>query len=786
MNVIDPNMTMGYNPQQENYGNGNSAQFVVNVFDGTGQPYTVDLRSFQKQVVTFGRERDNDIVLNSGFVSRHHGYFRLEGNSCTINDQNSSNGTYLNGGRITSSVLQDGDRIQIDKFPQTEQNGVLFIFSTRKESVIWQSITLSDKQQITIGRSSGCDVVLDHQSVSKLHAYIQNYGGKFLLIDNNSLNGVYVNGKRLRGSCYLQDKDVIVITNSKLLYSEGILNYCVYKNGIGLEAVDIVKRVRSGRKDKVICNHVSLTISPCSFTGIIGGSGAGKTTFMNCLCGYNKATEGQVLINGVDLYANYDSFKSIIGYVPQQDIIHGNLPLREMLEYAAKLRMPPDSTKEERSARVSEAIRTVELEGHEGTMINLLSGGQRKRASIAVELLSDPKLFFLDEPSSGLDPGTEKNLMYTMHNMARRGITIILITHTIQNINLFDKIIFLGKGGNLCYYGDPKQAPSFFGVEHLSDAYMLTESHAEEYRDRFANSGMMVGNTYGVTGGKLSVRQDHETVGRKFKKIFSHTATLSVRYLKTLLNDRQRMILLLLQPPLLVMMIAFTKDGHEYERRTITMSLLFALSCSAFWIGVLSAIQEICKENVILKRENMAGLSLIAYITSKVLILTLLCAVQSLLLTVFYSMMVGLPKKGVALSPFLEVLLTVFLTSLSAATLGLLVSSFFSNPDRALVVAPLLIMPQILFSGILFELEGIKNTISYFTTCRWAMKAFGITANLNTLPDIFGGKIPMEITTPKDIFNYAASNMHLAWLALLAMTVVCYLFSYISMRVRKI
>ena len=362
MNVIDPNMTMGYNPQQENYGNGNSAQFVVNVFDGTGQPYTVDLRSFQKQVVTFGRERDNDIVLNSGFVSRHHGYFRLEGNSCTINDQNSSNGTYLNGGRITSSVLQDGDRIQIDKFPQTEQNGVLFIFSTRKESVIWQSITLSDKQQITIGRSSGCDVVLDHQSVSKLHAYIQNYGGKFLLIDNNSLNGVYVNGKRLRGSCYLQDKDVIVITNSKLLYSEGILNYCVYKNGIGLEAVDIVKRVRSGRKDKVICNHVSLTISPCSFTGIIGGSGAGKTTFMNCLCGYNKATEGQVLINGVDLYANYDSFKSIIGYVPQQDIIHGNLPLREMLEYAAKLRMPPDSTKEERSARVSEAIRTVELD----------------------------------------------------------------------------------------------------------------------------------------------------------------------------------------------------------------------------------------------------------------------------------------------------------------------------------------------------------------------------------------------------------------------------------------
>ena len=245
------------------------------------------------------------------------------------------------------------------------------------------------------------------------------------------------------------------------------------------------------------------------------------------------------------------------------------------------------------------------------------------------------------------------------------------------------------------------------------------------------------------------------------------------------------MLLLLLQPPLLAFLISLTKDGNEYKYRTITMSILFAFACSGFWIGVLNAIQEICKEKVILKRENMAGLSLFAYVTSKMLVLTLLCAIQSLLLMLSFSVMVGLPENGILISPFPEMLLTIFLTALSATALGLLVSSFFDNPDRALVVAPLLIMPQILFSGILFELDGIKNTLSYFTTCRWAMKAFGITVNLNELPDIIQGEVPMEVTTFKEIFDYTAGNMYLAWEALLLMAVVCYAVSYVSTRIKK-
>ncbi len=791
---MEQNPGTAYSPMTVDRKSGN--QYVISIFDGEEQPYFVDLRSFQKQQVTFGRSPDNDIVLHSALVSRHHGSFQIDSNGCTLYDNNSSNGIIVNGQMIRSKFLQEGDQIKIDRLTAAMRDGVMILFGTKKEPVSWRFISLNEKSSITIGRNPTCDVVLDHMSVSRVHAVIENRQGNFFIRDNNSLNGVYINGQRIYNEQMLKEKDVIVITNSKLLYSAGLLNYCCFTNGIGLEAIDIVKKVKSGRGEKTITNHISLSIEPCSFTGIIGGSGAGKTTFMNCICGYNRATEGQVLINGVDLYKNYDSFKSIIGYVPQQDIIHGNLPLQEMLEYSAKLRMPPDTTDEERKSRVRDVIKTVELSGHEQTMINLLSGGQRKRASIAVELLSDPKLFFLDEPSSGLDPGTEKNLMRTMHNMARQGITIVLITHTIQNINLFDKIIFLGKGGYLCYYGDPRGSLSFFGVEHLSDAYMLTEANPEELNTRFLNSGIMK-PVEPDTGKPVSgTQKNSESFGRKLGRIVSNTATLSARYFKLMMNDRQRMILLLLQPPILAFLISLTKDGDQYVFRMKTMSILFALACSGFWIGILNAIQEICKEKSILKRENMAGLSLFAYVTSKMLVLTLLCVVQSLLLTGAFTLLIGLPDKGILLPPFIELYLTTFLTALSATALGLVVSSFFDNPDRALVVAPILIMPQILFSGILFDLSGATNTISYFTTCRWSMKAYCITADLNSLTDKVKlddpnlqqaiGAAEIEVTKVKEIFEYSNNNMLLAWGALLLMTIVCYAISYISMRFKKL
>ena len=178
---------------------------------------------------------------------------------------------------------------------------------------------------------------------------------------------------------------------------------------------------------------------------IIGGSGAGKSTILNCMCGYLPPDKGEVYINGINLYQNFDLVKKLIGYVPQSDIVYDNLTLHDMLFYTAKLRLPKDTSRNECEVAIDRAINLVELKEKKNSYIKALSGGQKKRASIAVDLLSDPNLLFLDEPTSGLDPGTERNLMYSLRNMADHGKTVILVTHSTLQLKLCDKIVFYGK-----------------------------------------------------------------------------------------------------------------------------------------------------------------------------------------------------------------------------------------------------------------------------------------------------------------------------------------------------
>ena len=195
--------------------------------------------------------------------------------------------------------------------------------------------------------------------------------------------------------------------------------------------------------------------------------------------GVDRPTSGKVLINGENLYDNYDELKYNIGYVPQEDIVYSNLTLHDTLQYAAKLRMPDNTTRKERNIRIKEVLEIVQLTELENSYIRQLSGGQRKRASIAVELIADPNLFFLDEPTSGLDPGTERSIMLTLRKMAEMGKTVILVTHNTLNLHLCDKVAFFGKGGKLCFFGRPKDALEFFGVDDFVDIYTLLNEDVE-------------------------------------------------------------------------------------------------------------------------------------------------------------------------------------------------------------------------------------------------------------------------------------------------------------------
>lgn len=701
----------------------------VTIFDGGADPYHVDLYSFGKTVVTFGRGSDNDIVLKSGLVSRHHGYFQLSQNGCLVvdgdtNGKPSTNGIILNGQYTRTSKLGDNDNVRIDNNIETTANGVLMVFSSGDSSEKWTTFPLAGQQEVTIGRSPSCNIVLSHVGVSALHARIILQNGAYYLIDNNSTNGVWLNGRKVDKRTQLHEKDVINITTSRLIYTDGRLTYCTFNRGIRVDASHIVKAVDNGKK--IICNDVSLHINPCELVAIIGGSGAGKSTIMNCISGYSMPTSGDVRVNGTELYGNFESMKNIIGYVPQQDIVFDNLTVYDMLKYTADLRLPKDMSAAERKAVILKVIETVELTERKDTLIRKLSGGQKKRASIAVELISDPNLFFLDEPASGLDPGTERNLMRTLKGMASKGKTVIFVTHSTLNLHLCDKIVFMGAGGRLCFVGNYNEALRFFGVTDLVDVYNMITENSQYWQEQY----------------NRTVGHDKTPTGRSnegMKKSAGHgplhqMGVLLKRNLHTLCNDRVRLLLILLQAPLLAFLISFVADGYQFDRYEMTKSLLFALSCSAFWVGILNSIQEVCKERVILKREYMTGLRIESYIASKMLVMALICAVQAALLIGVFVAMIGSPDDGVMFGSVAELYVVTFLTALAASAMGIFVSSLFKNADRAMTVAPILLMPQLLFSGQIFKLEGASESISWLATCRFSMEGYGTTANLNKLP----------------------------------------------------
>lgn len=744
----------------------------ITIFDGMAAPVTADLAAYNKNEIYFGRAPGNDIMINSSIVSGQHGRFVFVNGQWSIEDkacyqqQGSSNGLICNGTAIYSRVLCDGDLIRIDDGVETIKDGVLLLVSSKSQNSLWAVLPMGTKPVITIGRDPESDIVLPHVSVSKCHATIAYEQGCFYIEDNNSTNGVIVNNHRLFGRQQLHEKDVINITNSKLIFTSAAISYCCYRNGISVDVSDVVITRGKGKKKRVTGNNINMGIKPGELVAVIGGSGAGKSTVLNCMCGYLPPESGDIYINGVDLYRNFDSLKKLIGYVPQSDIVYDNLTLYDMLSYTAKLRLPKDSSGEERECAIQKALETVELTEKKNDLIKSFSGGQRKRASIAVELLSDPNLLYLDEPSSGLDPATERSLMESLRRMANDGKTVILVTHSTLQLKLCDKIAFMGKGGNLCFLGGHDEALRFFNVNDIVDVYQLINDQAPLWRENFDN----------YSNRRCAANKTPDApVPQKKNRSRAQLPVLCSRYAKLIVNDKQRLLLLLVQAPILALLISLVANETKFVQYESTKGLLFALSCAAFWVGMLNSIQEVCKERTIVKREYMTGLSMSAYVLSKIVVLCVLSLVQSVLMVGVFGLVVGTPDEGVFLPPLLELLITTFLTSLSAAGMGIFVSCLFNNSDRAMTTAPILLMPQIIFSGLIFKLEGATEKISWFTVCRWSMEGYGSTANLNSLESKILTEYPnlegMITREAEDFFEFTTEHMITTWGILLAFTV---------------
>ncbi len=445
---------------------GSGLELVVGYMGGNSQRYALD-----KPILSVGRAPDNDIVINIPAVSGHHLRLTVGPSGVMLTDLNSTNGTQVNGQRLPAQqphLLQSADIVRIGDL---QGNWVSLNLESKGQPDLrvlsLGSLDLTKQPIVAIGRDPASYLPLNHPAVSYHHAQILKQNGGLVIRDLNSTNGTFVNGQRI-AFAPLNSGDEVQIGPFQLVYDAQNMQLAQSLN-MG-HRIDAIKLGREVGKKRMILRNVSLTVNPGEFVAFVGGSGAGKSTLMKAMNGYEPANHGGLLLDGQPLYERLELYRTTMGYVPQDDIIHRNLPVKTALYYAAKLRLP-DARPAEIRDRIADALRAVEMTEHADKPVRVLSGGQRKRVSIAAELLARPTLFFLDEPTSGLDPGLEKKMMYDLNRLADEGRTVVLVTHATANIEQCDQVAFLSLG-RLSYYGPPNDALSFFGVRDFSDIYL--------------------------------------------------------------------------------------------------------------------------------------------------------------------------------------------------------------------------------------------------------------------------------------------------------------------------
>ena len=464
----------------------------------------------EKNQYTIGRagQESADIILAlegascgcGTLVCRQGQWFYRNGGDC---------GVVIDGRRITGGdspyPLNDGAALCIGGggtgSAGYQGSGALILFCAGDYSnQKWMSYPLGlPKDPVTVGRDEErCQVVIHSVSVSREHGQFYTEYGALYYKDLKGMGDTIANGKALRGACRLVDGDVLMIGHIKMMLVCGVLFYMQSESGGRLSIRGLTRRVGDARhwgRKKTILDDVNLDINASELVAVLGASGSGKTTFINCVIGYEEATGGKVILNGVDLYKHKRMLKKQFGYAPQDDLLRNGLSVVSTLKYVARLRLPKDVSKTERMAAIDHVMGMLDLEPElKYTDVRKISGGQRKRVSIATELISDPPLLFLDEPTAGLDPEMESNLIHQLHKLAHQeNKTIIVVTNTVKNIDLFDKLLFIGPGGKACYFGSPMGALAAFGVTDITDVYPLVRERTAYYASRYKRSFTLEG-----------------------------------------------------------------------------------------------------------------------------------------------------------------------------------------------------------------------------------------------------------------------------------------------------
>lgn len=452
----------------------------------------------------FGRSPQCEYVLRRNNVGDRQFTLNCANGSWTLADDGSQCGTWFNNRYLHAGEtcpLQAGDVIGLDTDNDADTQEITFRVeeiteagsgaAPRRENTadaVLRELDVKKKRRVVIGRGEDCDVKLTSDRVSRHHCEIVYKDGHCELRDLGSTNGTYLGGQRV-SHAVLQNGDVINVPTQVFAFTGGMLHYHEHRTGVSVQLLDVVKTVRDRNTGTALntVDHTSLEIEPNSFVVLVGGSGTGKSSLLTCITGSAPCTAGSVRFDGLDSRDNHNAFDAVLGYVPQKDIMHDNLTVEQSLTYTAQLRIAHDATRAEIAAAVAHAIRAVDLQGREKTMISQLSGGQKKRVSIAMELLASPRLLVLDEPTSGLSPDLDRSMMELCRRLSHENCTVLMVTHNMSNINLCDRVAFLGVGGVLCYGGTPERMHEYFEVELTSDIFekLRDPAQVELYRTKY-------------------------------------------------------------------------------------------------------------------------------------------------------------------------------------------------------------------------------------------------------------------------------------------------------------
>ncbi|MCX5038663.1 ABC transporter ATP-binding protein/permease [Streptomyces coelicoflavus] len=641
-----------------------------------------------------------------------------------------------------------------------------------------------------IGRALENDLVVSDLQVSRNHAEFHSTpDGRMEIRDLGSHNGTYVNGQPIPkgGTQLLGPTDIVGVGHSTFQIVGDRLEEFVDTGEVSFSARHLTVTVDGGKQ---ILKDVSFGVPEKSLIAVIGPSGSGKSTLLKALTGYRPADQGEVLYDNRNLYKQFAELRQRIGLVPQDDILHKELTVKKALKYAAKLRFPADTTAAERDARIDEVLRELKLDIHKDKKVTSLSGGQRKRVSVALELLTKPSLIFLDEPTSGLDPGMDRDVMQLLRGLADDGRTVLVVTHSVAELATCDKLLVMAPGGSVAYFGPPEEALNFFGYDTWADVFSAFENYRDyDWAGRWKGSQhyqMYAADLDAVAPQSVQVPPMQAMRPPKPQGWMSQFVTLVRRYTSVIASDKGFLALMVILPAVLgaVSLLidadkgllpnpANPQTGRIIPNGTATTVLLI-LAVGACFAGAANSVRELIKERVIYERERATGLSRSAYLMSKVFVLGLITVFQGLLVGVIGFASREIPDEGLILggATLVELSLPIMALGFASMMFGLVISSLVKTAEKTMPLLVMFAIIQVVFTGCLFALNGAVgvNQFSYLMPSRWAVAAAGATLDFNRISP------PEKGAEADPLWEHTVGAWGMDMAALIVLGVICGFF----------